>query len=67
MESKGTALGFATAATWFASWSRREAQGVGSFAQIQGVEHLSVGVFIVALEVFQQAPPTTHHLQEPLA
>ena len=67
MISDGTALGFATAATWFASWSRREAQGVGSFAQVQGVEHLSVGVLVVALEVFEQAPATTHHLQEPLA
>ena len=67
MLSEGTALGFATAATWFASWSRREAQVGGSFAEVQSVEDLPVGVLVVPLEIFQEATTTAHELQEPLA
>ena len=63
----GTALGFATAATRFASWSRREAQMVGSFAKVQGVDDLPVGLFVVPLEVFQEPPTLAHHFQQPPA
>ena len=40
---------------------------VGSFAKVQGVDDLSVGLFVVPLEVFQQPSALTHHFQESAA
>lgn len=37
-----------------------------SFPEIQGVEEVSVGLFVVALKVFQQAAPAAYQLKQPL-
>ena len=39
----------------------------GSFAQLQGVEERSVGVFVVEFEVFEEASAAADHLQQSLA
>ena len=45
----------------------RAKQVEGSFTQLQGVEEPSVGVFVMALEVFEEAAASADHFEQSLA